>query len=930
MFAGTNTYGGSASGAAALTVTGTIGALGTATSIAETGSWGNYTLTGTVTGSGGTAAPTGTVSFLDTSNGNSVLGTGTLGSSVAGIAWPNPQSLNTTGETRFVIVADLNGDGIPDLALNDNPLVIYLGSAGGTYTEAPVPSVPGPPAGPMVIADFNGDGIPDLALAMYGSANISILLGNGDGTFAAAIEASVPGSIVDVTQLLTADVNGDGIPDLVVTDNDGSTVDILLGNGDGTFSAEANPPASENPIWIAAGDFNGDGKTDLAVEEYDGSISIFLGNGDGTFAAAGTVPAVPIGSPITTADFNGDGNLDLAVAVGGTAVTILTGNGDGTFNSPSSGQNPASTPVTSIQVADFNQDGAADVVLTDENGNATVVLNNGSGSLSESFLALTVSPPYYLAVGVGDINGDGYPDLAGAGYYQATLSILLTEPTETASATASISVAGVGQHLVNASYAGNSNYTSSASGSIPLWGISPATTTTLTLSSGGTPATSVPPGTVVTFTATVTAGTNPVTTGNVIFCDASASSCTDIHLLGTVALTNGGTATFKYVPGPGAYSYKAEFVQNGYGLGSSSAILPLTVGPAPAPVYSNTTAITESGFPGDYSLTATVVGFGGSASPTGNVSFLDTSFGNNVLATAPLGTGTAGIGWLISQTPAAGNNLLSEVQGDFNGDGIPDLAVLWTNANSTNNSNTAAVTILFGNGDGTFTAGPTTQSTITSDLQYFMIGGDFNGDGKADLALLSYSISANFSDSVTTFLGKGDGTFTISAPSTVYNQGSVGGDFLSGSMVAADFNGDGKLDLAVVGDYINSGGVTVVLGNGDGTFTAAGANLDLNADFGLIATGDFNGDGIPDLVATNYFGPGGATIFLGKGDGTFAATATPLAIVSFPSSIVAGDFNGDGKLDLAIGYDGSVEVFLGNGDGTFNQTSGSPLSGGAT
>ncbi len=432
---------------------------------------------------------------------------------------------------------------------------------------------------------------------------------------------------------------------------------------------------------------------------------------------------------------------------------------------------------------------------------------------------------------------------------------------------------------------------------------------------------------MVTLTATVKAGASPVTAGQVNFCDASATSCSDIHLLGTVALTSSGTATFKFVPGPGVHSYKAMFVEDGYGMGSSSTVETLTVAPAPPVVYSDTTAITDGGDPGGYSLTATVVGFGGSASPTGNVSFLDTSFANKVLATAPLGTSTAGIGWLISQTPAASNSLTSEVTGDFNGDGIPDLAVLWLAPNSSNPSSTAAVTILFGKGNGTFTAGPTTQSALTSDLQFFMIGGDFNGDGKADLALLSYSISANFTDSVTTFLGKGDGTFTISAPSTVFNQGPVGGDGVQGSMVAADFNGDGKLDLAVVGDYINSGGVTIVLGNGDGTFTAAGPNLDLNADFGLIATGDFNGDGIPDLVATNYFDfGGGPTIFLGKGDGTFTAAVASLTLDYFPTSIVVGDFNGDGILDLAFSDLNGVEIALGNGDGTFKETSASPIA----
>jgi hypothetical protein len=145
-------------------------------------------------------------------------------------------------------------------------------------------------------------------------------------------------------------------------------------------------------------------------------------------------------------------------------------------------------------------------------------------------------------------------------------------------------------------------------------------------------------------------------------------------------------------------------------------------------------------------------------------------------------------------------------------------------------------------------------------------------------------------------------------------------------LAAADFNGDGKLDVAVVGDYVSSGGVTILLGNGDGTFTAAGPNLDLSGDFALIATGDFNGDGIPDLVTPNYFEFGGSpTIFLGKGDGTFTFKATSFTLDYFPTSVLVGDFNGDGVLDLAFSDLNGIEIALGNGDGTFTETSASPI-----
>jgi hypothetical protein len=303
------------------------------------------------------------------------------------------------------------------------------------------------------------------------------------------------------------------------------------------------------------------------------------------------------------------------------------------------------------------------------------------------------------------------------------------------------------------------------------------------------------------------------------------------------------------------------------------------------------------------------------------VSFVDTSFGNKILATASLGSGIPGIGFLESLSPSFGSNPRNEVTADLNGDGIPDLAIV--SSNNSIGGGPYTIAIFLGNGDGTFRAGATIQP---SDMQSypFMISGDCNGDGKPDLAILSYDGSTT--SYITILLNNGDGSFSAKPTAVAFQQGVTGGDVIPGTMAAADFNGDGKLDVAVVGDYVSSGGVTILLGNGDGTFTTAGPNLSPTADFALIATGDFNGDGIADFVTPNYFEFGGSpTIFFGKGDGTFTFKKTSFTLDYFPTSVVVGDFNGDGVLDLAFSDLNGVEIALGNGDGTFNETSASPI-----
>src|SRR5205807_1909374 len=183
-----------------------------------------------------------------------------------------------------VAAGDFNRDGVQDLAvanLGDNTVSVLLGNGDGTFRPASAPPVSaGSSPQSMVVGDFNGDGRPDLAVADYGANVVSVLLGNGNGTFRPAATTSGTGN--GPWALAVADFDGDGKLDLVVANMGDVVVSVLLGKGDGTFQQEQTFRAGSGPSSVAVGDFNGDGVKDLAVTNYgDSTVSVLLGSGTG-------------------------------------------------------------------------------------------------------------------------------------------------------------------------------------------------------------------------------------------------------------------------------------------------------------------------------------------------------------------------------------------------------------------------------------------------------------------------------------------------------------------------------------------------------------------------------------------------------------------------------------------------------------------------
>jgi hypothetical protein len=950
----------------------------------------------------------------------------TLKSGTASLASITVNGQNSGDALGSAMVAgDFNSDGKTDLAVTAGEAssgsgqlyVLFQGSTltSGTIGTGPLASVTtitgsgGAQLGyGLVAGDFNSDGKTDLAVEAFLSPGVVYVLYQGTTLTTGTIGTGALASVVTITgegtsyffgySLAAGDFNGDGKTDLAVSDNayssnTGRTYVFYQGSKLATGNASAadviitGETGSYFGSSIAAGDFNNDGKTDLLVgaSGYDpgsaantGRAYVFyqgseLVTGNATAAdviITGESSASKFGSMVLSGDFNGDGKTDIVVGAkgysssAGRAYIFYSQNGQVNTGQSISG-GTSSKLGYAMAAGDFNGDGRMDLAVGAPNGAGSVYVFYNDGTISTTAATADViitgeaSSGLGSSMAVGDFNGDGKTDLAvgapaygsnsGRAYIFYQGSQLKTSLASAADVILNYSLGHFGFSMVAGDFNGDGITDLAISEHIArvdvFYGNGTNSFNTASCTGSGPYTCSA-----ASANAIITYANSSDSIGDALAAgDFNGDGKTDLAL--SADNTTAGGTVYVFYQG-------SKLTTGTYSASTADAII---TGEASSSKFG--VSMVTGDFNGD-GKTDLAVGSHAYSSNTGKIYIIyGGAFSTNKVT---LEVGVTAITGETSATSLFGYSLAA---GDFNGDGKTDLAVGAYNYNSTQ----GRVYIFYQGSTLTGTGGIASGADViitgnsTSDtFGYSMASGDFNADGKTDLAVGAIGVSSN-AGSVYIYqtLNSYDWIPQQTPVTSPRINGQAGqevtitgrqqGSTFGTSMVVGDFNGDGKMDLAVSAPNYNSsqGRVYIFYNQGSIPSIASGANIiitgETSSDFGWsMATGDFNGDGKTDLaVGAFYYGTGvGRSYIFYQGSslsGTAVNASAADVIISgqgtlqFGRAMAAGDFNADGKTDLAISgptnnsNTGIVYVFYG-GSFTASETTSNAnvvISGGA-
>ncbi len=682
--------------------------------------------------------------------------------------------LPSCGNPQAVTVFSL---GLAVVCQGTGTVTILLSNGDGTFHQGATYPAGVNPRG-IIEWDFNQDGRDDLAIVDSGTgagtSGVSVLLGNGDGTFQAT--KFYPAGSVSLS-LASGDLNGDKYRDLVVANAGSDDISVLIANPDGSFQAPVNyslnqPGITVSPTSVTLADFDNDSILDLAVATPNvKGYAILKGIGNGTFQAPAHYTLddpnfVNNNNTLIAANLIGDSNQDLVLAnYSADHVTVLIGAGDGTF--PTSYSCAAGPAPAFMVVSAFKYDFVTDVAVVNDEVDGAVSLLYGNGALQGAPIYRSAFTPESLAV--GDLNNDGILDIVAA------------SPGSGLGVGAGVTMLGNGDGFV--------------------------------VGKGG--GTFKPP---VTWT----------TTG------ATSVALGDFNSDGKLDLVS-----TQPTPGSGNVS-----VWLGKGDGTFQTPITFSAGTTP-----DTVAVADLNGDGKLDL---VVGNHGS---------------NNISVFLGNGNGTfqAAVNY---STPAAGTPD-SLVITDFNGDGKPDIAVAISGINA------SSVALLLGNGDGSFQAAIPMPSGFHSPGTLRIAAGDFNGDGKFDLAVTDGA-------TLSVLAGFASGSIPTPALYSLIGPGAA----INGSIAVADFNGDGYPDIAVT----TRDGIFVLSGVGNNPFQTVVNYYPFLG--GAIAIGDFNGDNRPDIVTADSVQDSIPTDTVAVLLNTTTYHTAPLTVATSPTALSVDVYDG--------------------------------------